>query len=153
MSGKLSADFLIVLDKNNKFDAGKFIYLKQIFNKSVSDLRKLGLKGIDFYEYDENFTQRRNPIVSLYHMLFRDFAFFNLSILIFIFLLIFLQFLYARNVTSVFIFIYSFVIFFYSISSIGFANLSATFNSNIIFFNFMIFLIYFFSRAKIKIKK
>ena len=153
LSGKLSADFLIVLDKNKKFDVGKFIYLKQIFNKSVSDLGKLGLKGIDFYEYDENYIQRHNPIVSLYHMLFRDFAFFNLSILILIFLLIFLQFSYARNVTSVFIFIYSFVIFFYSISSIGFANLSATFNSNIIFFNFTIFLIYFFSRAKIKIKK
>lgn len=153
LSGKLSGDFLIILDKNKKFDAGKFIYLKQIFNKSVNDLSKLGLKGIDFYEYDSNFIKRHNPIVSLYHMLFRDFAFLNLSILIFIFLLIFLQFLYLRNVTSVFIFIYSFVIFFYSISSIGFVNLLATFNSNIIFFNFMIFLIYFFSRAKIKIKK
>jgi hypothetical protein len=153
LSGKLSADFLIILDANKKYDAGKFIYLKQIFNKSVTDLGKLGLKGIDYYEYDANFIQRFNPIVSLYHMLFRDFAYFNLSILIIIFLLIFLQFLYARNVTSVFIFVYSFIIFFYSISSIGFANLAATFNSNIIFFNFMIFLIYFFSRAKIKIKK
>ena len=153
LSGKLSADFLIILDKNKKFEAGKFIYLKQIFNKSVNDLGKLGLKGINFYEYDSNFMQRYNPIVSLYHMLFRDFAYFNLSILIIIFLLIFLQFLYARNVTSVFIFLYSFIIFFYSISNIGFANLAATFNSNIIFFNFMIFLIYFFSRAKIKIKK
>ena len=153
LSGKLSADFLIILDTNKKYDTGKFIYLKQIFNKSVNDLGKFGLKGIDFYTYDSNFIQRYNPIVSLYHMLFRDFAYFNLSILIFIFLLIFLQFLYLRNVTSVFIFIYFFAIFFYSISSIGFANLAATFNTNIIFFNFMIFLIYFFSRAKIKIMK
>lgn len=115
LSGKLSADFLFILDTNKKFEAGKFIYLKQFFNKSVQDLRKLGLKGINYYEYDNNFIQSHNPIVSLYHMLFRDFAYFNLGILIFIFLLIFLQFLYARNVASVFIFIYSFVFFLFNI--------------------------------------
>jgi hypothetical protein len=152
LSGKLTGDLIFYVDKNKNFNAGYFIYFKQVYNKMAVDIQKFGIKDIKYYEYDQNFLQRLNPIVSLYHMMFRDFAFLNLSILIFVFLLIFLQFLYFKNIFSLFIFIYSFLIFFYSVVAIGFANLLATFNTNIIFFNFFIFLFYFFFKSKIVIK-
>jgi len=152
LSGKLTGDLILYVDKNKKFNAGHFIYFKQVYNKMAVDMQKLGIKDLKYYEYDQNFLQRLNPIVSLYHMMFRDFAFLNLSILIFVFLLIFLQFLYFKNIFSLFIFIYSFLIFFYSVAAIGFANLLATFNSNIIFLNFFIFLFYFFFKSKLVIK-
>jgi len=152
LSGKLSGDFLNYIDTNKKFKAGNFIYLKQIYNKMASDLGKLGIKKFEYLKYDENFLERFNPIVSLYHMLFRDFGFLNLTILLFVFLLIFLQFKYMKNTFSLFTFMYFFLIFFYSVSGLGFANLAATFNTNIIFFNFFVFFLYFFLRVKILIK-
>jgi len=152
LSGKLSGDFLNYIDTNKKFNAGNFIYLKQVYNKIGSDLGKLGLQNFEYIKYDENFLERLNPIVSLYHMLFRDFGFLNLTILLFIFLLIFLQFKYIKNTVSLFIFTYFLLFLFYSVSGLGFANLAATSNTNIIFFNFFVFFFYFFLKVKILIK-
>ena len=152
LSGKLSGDFLNYIDTNKKFNAGNFIYLKQVYNKMGADLGKLGIQKFEYIKYDENFLERLNPIVSLYHMLFRDFGFLNLTILLFIFLLIFLQFKYMKNTVSLFIFTYFLLLFFYSVSGLGFANLAATFNTNIIFLNFFVFFFYFFSKVKILIK-
>ena len=152
ISGKLSGDFLLYVDENNKFNAGNFVYFKQVFNKIAIDLKKVGIKNIKYYEYDENFLARLNNIVSLYHMTYRDFGFLNLCVLIFLFLLIFLQFIYFKNVFSLFIFIYSSLIIFYSVAGLGFANLLATFNTNIIFFNFLVFFLLFFLKSKIVIK-
>jgi hypothetical protein len=152
LSGKLSGDFLNYIDTNKKFNSGNFIYLKQVYNKMATDLGKLGIQNFEYIKYDENFLERLNPIVSLYHMLFRDFGFLNLTILLFVFLLIFLQFRYMKNTVSLFIFTYFLLFFFYSASGLGFANLAATFNTNIIFFNFFVFFLYFFSKVKILIK-
>jgi hypothetical protein len=151
LSGKLSGDFLLYKDNNAKFNAGNFIYLKQINNKIKIDLEKLGIKYSKYYEYDQNFIERLNPVVSLYHMLYRDFAYLNLVVLLFIFIFILLQFIIFKNIFSFFIFIYSLLILFYSAAGVGFANLLATFNTNIIFFNFFVFFIFFF-RSKIIIK-
>ena len=152
LSGKLSGDFLNYIDTNKKFNSGNFIYLKQVYNKMAADLRKLGIQNFEDIKYDENFLERLNPIVSLYHMLFRDFGFLNLTILLFVFLLIFLQFKYMKNTISLFILTFFLLFFFYSVSGLGFANLAATFNTNIIFFNFFVFFLYFFSKVKILIK-
>jgi len=152
LSGKLSGDFLLYKDNNNKINAGSFIYLKQINNKIKIDLEKLGIKYSQYYEYDQNFIERLNPIVSLYHMLYRDFAYLNLSFLLFIFIFIFLQFIFLKNIYSFFFFIYFMLVLFYSSAGVGFANLLATFNTNIIFFNFFVFFIFFFLKTKILIK-
>jgi hypothetical protein len=152
LSGKLSGDFLLYKDNNSKINAGSFIYLKQINNKIKIDLEKLGIKYSQYYEYDQNFIERLNPIVSLYHMLYRDFAYLNLSFLLFIFIVIFLQFIFLKNIFSFFFFIYFMLVLFYASASVGFANLLATFNTNIIFFNFFVFFIFFFLKTKILIK-
>jgi hypothetical protein len=86
LSGKLSGDFLNYIDTNKKFNSGNFIYLKQVYNKMAADLRKLGIQNFEDIKYDENFLERLNPIVSLYHMLFRDFGLLNLTILLFVFM-------------------------------------------------------------------
>ena len=85
-------------------------------------------------------------------MLFRDFGFLNLVILLTFFLLVFFQFKYIKNTFSLFIFTYSMLFFFYFVPSLGFVNLAATFNTNIIFFNFFVYFLFFFLRVKIKIK-
>ena len=152
LAGKLSGDHLLDIDKKNKINKGNFIYLKQVYNKINSDISKIGIPQFAYLKYDENFLKRLNPIVSLYHMLFRDFGFLNLAILLPFFLLVFFQFKYIKNTFSLFIFTYSMLFFFYFVQSLGFVNLAATFNTNIIFFNFFVYFLFFFLRVKIKIK-
>jgi hypothetical protein len=152
LAGKLSGDHLLDIDKKNKINKGNFIYLKQVYNKMNSDIRKIGITKFAYLKYDQNFLERLNPVVSLYHILFRDFGFLNLTILIFFFLLVFFQFKYIKNTFSLFIFTYFMLFFFYFVSNLGFINLAATFNANIIFFNFFVYFLFFFLRVKIKIE-
>jgi len=152
LAGKLSGDYLHDLDLKDKINLGHFVYTKQIYNKFISHLNKLEIVRFEYIKYDNNFLQRKNPVVSLYHSLFRDFGYFNLVFLYTLFLFFFLILLNKINKIKLILYFFWFYIIFYETMTLGFVNLLATYNSIIIFIIFLFFLIFFISISKIKIK-